>query len=187
MSQQLTMFATEPSSSHLIGLTIRLDRPADRERPCCDNLVNIDSNKGKHYASLTCACCGRHRGWLAAAAITFISKSVQHFGSIAEPIVLRTPLPEKETTMAKDARQNREYDNTNRGALFKNKKKEGDRDPDFTGQVNVDGTEYWASAWVNVSKAGDKYVSLSVKPKDDKSKDRSRDKVAQSDDVFGLD
>jgi hypothetical protein len=187
MSEQLAMFATEPASSPLIGPTIKLDRPADRERPCCDNLVTIGSSKGMHYASLTCACCGRHRGWLPATAVTFISQAAQHFGSTAEPIVLRTPSPKKETTMAKDAKQNRDYDDTNRGALFKNKKKESDRDPDFTGQVNFDGTDYWASAWVNVSKAGDKYVSLSVKPKDDKSKAKSKDKAAQADDVFGLD
>ena len=39
-----------------------------------------------------------------------------------------------------------EYDNTNRGVLFKNDRKESDSHPDYKGQINVDGTEFWLSA-----------------------------------------
>jgi hypothetical protein len=40
------------------------------------------------------------------------------------------------------------YDNTNRFTLFKNKKKqEGDNKPDLTGKVDVNGKEFWLSAW----------------------------------------
>lgn len=39
------------------------------------------------------------------------------------------------------------YDDTNRGAIWKNEKKETDRHPDFTGALNVEGVEYWVSAW----------------------------------------
>ena len=36
----------------------------------------------------------------------------------------------------------KEYDNTNRGAMFVNSyKEEGDNRPDFTGNVNVDGVD----------------------------------------------
>ena len=41
-----------------------------------------------------------------------------------------------------------EYDNTNRGSLWKNEKMRPDKqDPEFTGTVNVNGAEYWVSAW----------------------------------------
>ena len=58
------------------------------------------------------------------------------------------------------------YDNTNSGALFKNDKKQSDKHPDYRGQVNVNGTEFWLSAWIKSSKAGAKYMSLSVQPKE---------------------
>ena len=60
-----------------------------------------------------------------------------------------------------------DYDNTNTGALFSNKDaKRNDRDPDYKGSLNVGGQEYWVSSWIKVSKAGAKFMSLSVKPKD---------------------
>jgi uncharacterized protein (DUF736 family) len=53
------------------------------------------------------------------------------------------------------------YDNTNKGVLFSNKKKETDNHPDYNGSINIDGTEYWLSAWINKDKNGNKYMSLS--------------------------
>ena len=58
-----------------------------------------------------------------------------------------------------------EFDNTNRGALVKNEKKEAEKDSDYRGQINVDGTEYWLNAWIKTSKKGVKFMSLSVKKK----------------------
>lgn len=58
-----------------------------------------------------------------------------------------------------------EYDNKNRGALFRNDKKEEEKHPDYRGTINVAGTDYWLDAWIKESKAGKKYMSLSVKPK----------------------
>jgi uncharacterized protein (DUF736 family) len=55
------------------------------------------------------------------------------------------------------------YDNTNRGALFKNKDKESDNHPDYNGKVNVGGKDYFLSAWIKTSKKGEKFMSLSVK------------------------
>ncbi|HYG55907.1 MAG TPA: hypothetical protein VD965_11485 [Burkholderiales bacterium] len=59
-----------------------------------------------------------------------------------------------------------QYDDTNRGALFKNAKKDSDNHPDYKGSVNVEGVEYWVSSWLKVSKAGEKYLSLSLTAKD---------------------
>lgn len=61
-----------------------------------------------------------------------------------------------------------EYDNTNRGALFKNHDKEEDNHPDYRGTINVKGTEFWLSAWLKESKKGEKFMSLSVKQKEQK-------------------
>ena len=55
------------------------------------------------------------------------------------------------------------YDNTNRGALFQNNRKERDTHPDMTGKLNVDGKEYYLSAWNKSGRAGG-FISLSVKP-----------------------
>jgi hypothetical protein len=63
-----------------------------------------------------------------------------------------------------------EYDNTNTGALFNNAadKREGKKDPDYKGTVNAAGVDYWVSGWINTSKAGAKYLSLKLTPKEEK-------------------
>jgi len=58
-----------------------------------------------------------------------------------------------------------EYDNTNRGTLFKNDKKTTDKHPDYKGSINVDGCEFWLSAWIKEGKSG-KFMSLSVTTKE---------------------
>ena len=59
------------------------------------------------------------------------------------------------------------YDNTNRGALYRDDKKTEPEDRDYSGTINVDGTDYWLSAWIKTSKAGRKFMSLAVKPKNE--------------------
>ena len=61
----------------------------------------------------------------------------------------------------------REYDNTNRGVLFRNEKKEeGSTQADYTGSLNVGGTEYFLDAWIKTAKeSGKKFMSVSVKQK----------------------
>lgn len=57
------------------------------------------------------------------------------------------------------------YDNT--GILSRNERKEKDSHPDFTGQINVDGKDYWLNGWVKQRKDGSgRFFSLSVRPKD---------------------
>ncbi len=58
------------------------------------------------------------------------------------------------------------FDNTNRGVLFKNNRREKDTHPEYTGTINVDGKEFYLSAWVKDGKSG-KFFSLSLKAKDE--------------------
>jgi hypothetical protein len=62
-----------------------------------------------------------------------------------------------------------EYDNTNRGIISKNQNKTSDKHPDHSGSLNVDGVDYWLSGWIKEGKNG-KFLSLSVKPKDQQKK-----------------
>lgn len=62
------------------------------------------------------------------------------------------------------------YDNTNSGILTANKNRRNDKDPSHQGSINIDGKEYWLSAWVNTGKdggklAGKRYFSIKAKPK----------------------
>ena len=61
-----------------------------------------------------------------------------------------------------------EYDNTNSGVLFKNDRRTTERQPTHTGSLNVEGVDYWISAWVKDSKDGKrKFFSLAVTKKED--------------------
>lgn len=59
-----------------------------------------------------------------------------------------------------------QYDNTDRGVLFKNDRKESENHPDYKGSINVGGVEFWLSAWIKEGQKG-KFMSLSIKPKED--------------------
>ena len=64
------------------------------------------------------------------------------------------------------------YSNENRGSIWPNQKKETDNHPDFTGTLNVEGVEFWVSAWKKKPDANPKAPSLTftVKAKDEKPK-----------------
>lgn len=67
------------------------------------------------------------------------------------------------------------YDDTNRGALFKNDRKESDKHPDYKGPMNFNGQDGWMAAWLKKDKNGRTYMSLSWQPKDDqRQSDRSQ-------------
>ncbi len=53
-----------------------------------------------------------------------------------------------------------EHDNTGRGVLFRNEKPRNVDSPFYLGRINIDGIEYWLSAWRNESKAGRAYITL---------------------------
>jgi hypothetical protein len=61
------------------------------------------------------------------------------------------------------------YDNTNTGTLFKNDMTgKSENFPPYGGKIDVDGKEYWVSAWVKDGKSG-KFFSLAIKPKEAKA------------------
>jgi hypothetical protein len=67
-----------------------------------------------------------------------------------------------------------QYSNENSGLLAKNDKQGNESRPDYRGSINVDGREYWLSAWIKTGRdgtklAGQRYMSLSVKPKDEQA------------------
>ena len=64
-----------------------------------------------------------------------------------------------------------EYDNTNRGVLFKNNDKAKETDPDYKGSyMNAAGADHWLNAWLAKDKNGNTYMRLSTKLKDEAHK-----------------
>ena len=74
------------------------------------------------------------------------------------------------------------YDNTNKGTLGRNKRKEKDTHPDFAGSINIEGVEYWLSGWIKEGPTG-KFFSLAAKPKVDRPKQEPPDPVSQPPDA----
>lgn len=55
-----------------------------------------------------------------------------------------------------------QYDDTNRGVLFQNEKDGNEARPDFTGKINVAGTEYRLAAWRKDSAKVGEYLSIAL-------------------------
>lgn len=72
-----------------------------------------------------------------------------------------------------------EYDNKNRGALFKNKRKKTQKQPDYTGNLNVEGEEYWVAAWLKKSKKGETFMSLSIQSKEEENSSQEPERKAE--------
>ena len=77
------------------------------------------------------------------------------------------------------------YDNTNKGTLGKNKNKKSEKSPEYSGQLNVEGVEYWVSGWVKENKSsGEKFFSLALTPKQEKQDGRTDQSEAQKSSDF---
>jgi len=63
----------------------------------------------------------------------------------------------------------------NSGILFRNDRRESDSHPDYKGSIRVDGVDYWVSGWIKTGDRG-KFMSLSVRPKDDDRRPTSTSK-----------
>lgn len=72
-----------------------------------------------------------------------------------------------------------QFDNTNRGALFRNDKRDNPKRPDYRGEINIEGREFWLSAWIRKKNDGsDTFMSLSVEPKEDRAPAPSRTPIS---------
>jgi len=60
-----------------------------------------------------------------------------------------------------------EYDNNNRGALWKNDKRTTEKHPQLRGSAEINGVEYWVSAWTSNEGGKKPLVSLSFQVKDE--------------------
>jgi hypothetical protein len=54
-----------------------------------------------------------------------------------------------------------QYDNTGKGALFVNNRKQSDKHPDMNGKINVNGVDYYLSGWWKQTAKGE-ILSLSL-------------------------
>ena len=72
------------------------------------------------------------------------------------------------------------YDNTNRGALFRQEEKKSEKHPDYKGEINIEGVDYWISGWIKPYQNGTKrMLSLSAEPKQRQEKPRQRQDPAR--------
>lgn len=60
------------------------------------------------------------------------------------------------------------YDNSNRGSIWKNEDRKSDAHPQFKGSAEVGGVEYWVSGWLRKPDANPKApaMSFSFTPKE---------------------
>jgi hypothetical protein len=171
MSEQFTLFELPPGARHpWLGRKLKMDFVC----VCGACIAVISAGKGPHAAMLRCYGCDRHVQWLSHADYQALVKTIAEieskFGAPAE-IIYRLPRQTKEENEM-------EYDNTDKGALFKNNDKTDDKHADYRGTINVDGVEYWLNAWVKVSKKGTKFLSLSIKPKATTARDKPKPSLA---------
>ena len=85
----------------------------------------------------------------------------------------------------------KQFDNTNRGLLAKNDRKQSENHPDYTGSININGVEYWLSGWLKTGQngrlAGQKFFRLTIKPKDGLAEPRPAPKQQQVTETFSDD
>ena len=78
------------AATPLVGLRVHLQRTIDVPCSACgETVVAIGPGAGPHVASLHCATCDRHRGWLPKAVVGFLIDLVSRFDSPLEPIIIR--------------------------------------------------------------------------------------------------
>jgi uncharacterized protein (DUF736 family) len=72
------------------------------------------------------------------------------------------------------------WDNNLTGALFRNKRKDSEKQPDYRGTAEIDHTEYWVSGWTKKDRNGDSYMSLAFQEKEERTNPKTREPVRQT-------
>ncbi len=156
-------FAENPAADPTDPLVGILVQPDD-DCSCGEQVAVIEPSAPPHAGRLVCYSCGKHRGWLPRHASNFITELINKFGRPTEPVAYRRGL-----TSSTEG-DHMKFDNSNRGALFKEEKKKAETDPDYSGTVNVNGADFWLKGWIKTAtKSGKKFLSLSVQPKSEAS------------------
>jgi hypothetical protein len=86
-SGQLQFSSADPPAAPdpLLGLSVELPGVCG----CAATTALIGTGTGPHRASLHCASCSRHRGWVTHTTAAFILKLIDQFGRPTEPIIVR--------------------------------------------------------------------------------------------------
>jgi hypothetical protein len=88
-TRQLDLFRQQqpplPQRDRPYGLVVRPSQPCR----CGCELAVIGEGNGPHIASLHCAECDTHRGWVSHTAHKFLTEIVNRFGRPTEPINIR--------------------------------------------------------------------------------------------------
>ena len=69
----------------LVGIVVNLPRQCQ----CGHDVVHVGPGRGPHRASLQCALCGRHCGWLSHKTAPFLSAVIGRFGRPIAPVHVR--------------------------------------------------------------------------------------------------
>lgn len=81
-----------------------------------------------------------------------------------------------------------QYDNNLSGVLFKNDKDGNEKRPDYKGSAEIEGVQYWVSAWIRDGAKG-KFMSMKYEAKEKQQAQQSQAPKPASVDDFddGLD
>lgn len=75
-----------------------------------------------------------------------------------------------------------DYDDNMTFVLFRNDRKKKESDPDYTGSAEVDHKEYYASAWINETRDGRKYMKGRLREKEERPSSEPDPKPKYDDD-----
>ena len=66
-----------------------------------------------------------------------------------------------------------QYDNNLTGVLFKNDKDGNEKRPDYKGSAEIEGVQYWVSAWIRDGAKG-KFMSMKYEAKEKQQSQQSQ-------------
>lgn len=66
-----------------------------------------------------------------------------------------------------------QYDNNLSGVLFKNDKDGNEKRPDYKGSAEIEGVQYWVSAWIRDGAKG-KFMSMKYEAKEKQQSQQSQ-------------